>query len=719
MRALEVLLALLFNTTDGSEAWICGILQGHDHMQRPSLNLRSRAPQTQVCLDKDRAAEFLLEAWRKGPVVKQIEYLLSRSEVVDESDEGTDLNRDFDSRVAEALAATQAQNQAVNQAFVTECDSGALLSPMNTDTTPGGLPFINPETTPFSNSHEAQPRASSPAASISLPLDFETCARSEIPPPSPILPTHWPYLLDLYFATTHCWFPIAQKHELLRTAYTLASYKTSATDSATIVPEGLSRGDAAFLHAVIAFASRQASMVPTSQRPSGYIHDPAILLNNLTETPLFDEPAHYDLGHVRVLLLLAIDKLDRGLWASAWEATGRAMYTASFLGLLPQDSSTRRTKFRDDDAKRTLMGCAVLETLIAARLNTRPLFRHTGIRSLGFLAIDGLEEWEPWQPKVGLGGSAALSQLGSHQPGHVVSTFNRLIEHVSTLSEILHVQGESTSTELEALETFKRCEQVLNNDLAQPASVDMPPQGLCLRLASVALFEASAAHCMAYSTGSLERPPNYWSDMLSLVELLQERSGKIGWCSIPPVIQIFLELLSRAIERRVQQHGVNGRAAIETKRLQNLLSGCLVDWKSGRSGRGSNNIQLPSGQDQDSVHGSHIFRQQQQTVHLENVTPEGHAPAQLPIPIPSIASDMGMVVGSDSQMVLDEIQVHPPLLPLELEQGGTQSAQPVMETSQIPQPQAVIGPMPEFFTEDLLDDNGLFDSLAALDSADW
>jgi hypothetical protein len=219
VRALEILLGLIFSTVEESESWICGLLQGNDE----NATFRPKALEAHV--SSERAPEILLEAWRKGPTVKLVEQLL---EAPDGDDDGTDSTKHFDVKLAEALALSHRGGR--GKPFV-DSNQGALLSPMNTDTTPMATVALS-SGTPRGESHpvfSTEARESSLGGPISLPLDPGLSVPSD-PPPVPQLPSHWPYLLDLYFATTHCWFPISQKHELLRTAYTLAN-ATAGLDS--------------------------------------------------------------------------------------------------------------------------------------------------------------------------------------------------------------------------------------------------------------------------------------------------------------------------------------------------------------------------------------------------------------------------------------------------------------------------------------------------------
>ncbi|KAM5356457.1 hypothetical protein ACJ41O_003103 [Fusarium nematophilum] len=672
VRALEILLGLIFDTVEESEAWVCGLLQGNAENRA----FQSRALDSEAHVSNERTPELLLECWRKGPAVKLVEQLL---EAPDDDDDGTDSTKHFDVRLAEALGRR-------GRPFV-DSNPGALLSPMNTDTTPVATVALSSDTPrveshPVSSTDEA--RDLSPSGSIScFPLDPDLSATSD-PPPTPQLPGHWPYLLDLYFETTHCWFPVSQKHELLRTAYTLANSNAA--------PDSVSRGDSAFLDAVLFYTSHHAAMIPNSPK-SLEPQDPAAQFEALTQGTLFDDPSSYDLGHVRALLLRCLLKIHRGLWAAAWADVGRAVYTAVSIGLIPHGSTT------EDGVKRTLLGCFTLETLISTRLNTKHLFRPSDMSSIGLLQIDGLEEWEPWQPKIQLGGgrlsSVQAGQIG-RTPGHVVSTFNSLVQVMVLLDNAVHSRRNAASDTGLLPQNVEELQRKLESLRGLPAGVDMPPQALTLRVASVAVFEASAAEWVALSGMCPDRPSGYWKNVRWLVNLLEERIQIMGRFSIPPIVEAFVVLLRASLERHV-----NNDADHEVQCIAVSLSRWLATWRD--TAAGTNHIPNSNSNPHLSIHGrgSPSFDSPQPASSRGHIEPTAAMSCQMPL------------IEQSTDMLLDGPNLQPSL-------PRAPSREPV------PMRGGEKGTTPAGFDQSVdfeplqdLDDDGLFDSLATLDSADW
>lgn len=675
VRALEILLGLIFSTVEESESWICGLLQGNYE------NAMFRPKALEAHIPSERAPEILLEAWRKGPAVKLVEQLL---EAPDGDDDGTDSTKHFDVKLAEALALSHAEGR--GKPFV-DSNQGALLSPINTDTTPMATVALSAGT-PRGISHptfSTEARDPSPGEAISLPLDPGLSVPSDLPPVHQ-LPSHWPYLLDLYFATTHCWFPISQKHELLRTAYTLAN-ATTGTDS-------VSQGDSAFLHAVLFYTSYQAIMIPNSPKPLAY-QDPVAQFEALVQSKLFNNPSGYDLGHLRALLLRCLLKIDMGLWIGAWDDIGRAVYTAVSIGLIPHSSATC-----EDGVKRTMLGCFTLEALVSARLNTKPHFRPSDVTSIGMLQIDGLEEWEPWQPKVQLVGNRSSVQTGPlpHTPGHVVSTFNSLLEVMALLNGVIHGHKMDLTDERRH-ETLEKLRRELESLHDLPTGVNMPPQGLSLLVATAAVFEPSEAERMAISGTDPDHLASCWKDMMCLVNLLEERTQVMGRCSIPPIVEVFVALLGESLERHI-----NNGADHEVQCLADSLSRWLATWSDAKSNTSLDPSSHPDPHNSINGREIHSFDSPQPPALHRNVAIAEAIPSET------------LLTEQATSMLLDDPNPQPAVQlpshqPNPLQGAGNRTTPASFN------PGVNLEPLTGSLED--LDGDGLFDSLATLDSADW
>ncbi|KAG5655601.1 hypothetical protein KAF25_003938 [Fusarium avenaceum] len=674
VRAIEVLLGLVFTTVEGSESYVYGLLQGQIQ-QTPVQTRGSEAKESDI------SAEYLLEAWRKGSVAEEVGKLLSPEGVEDE-DDGTDSTQHFDTKVSEALALFLSTRGG---------ETGAPLTPMNTDTTPHDVMAFDTPTTSVTAPPTSSFTEVSPQISISHPP--EPATSHGMRPSSSIseLPKNWPFLLDLYFETTHSWFPISQKHELLRTAYKLAN---STSTTSVDLP---STGDIAFLQAVLLFASHQTTFISDSFKSaqSGN-HDGTFDIRSsqdLVQTSLFADPSMYELGHVRAFLVLALFDMDQKLWSAAWVNIGRAIYTVTSIGLVDKNSIAA-SSISEDNVKRTLLGCMTLETIISSQLNTLPFFQSSDILSAGLLLIDGMEEWEPWQPKIIIPTATAqpLQGCSSHVPGHVISTFNRLLLVIASLNELTCQKG-NPQTEETLLEIIRGCEQNLEGLSDPRTTADPSPQTLSLWVASIATLETASAALLVLNGTTGERPGSYLVSLTMLVSLVKKRVQSIGRHSIPPVVEACLGLLQQALVHQSLLY-VGTDFEIDFNLLKKAIAGCFALLHEPLDGE----MQLDAtyNPQPNLVNTGRNSLQSSQPVVADTLIP----------PIISIPSDT-----SSANLNLDTLLGA---------MDSTMSPNHPGQTSQTPGLTKGVASEPlGTALGDGMGDDGLFDSLASLDSTEW
>ncbi|KAL6400184.1 4-hydroxyphenylpyruvate [Ilyonectria robusta] len=518
VRSLEILLGLVFCTIEGSELCVSSILD-------------SEATNSAVCFGPpvggQRTAEDLLNAWRKSTVSRQVERLLVPNDAIEDEDESTNT---FDDRVAQGLVAITTTHH-VNDASSLDVVLEDAPNHINVD-------------------------ATSLRASVDLYSDSNTSPRpkTDISPRTGHmqLPPHWSHLLDRYFANTHCWFPISQKHDLLRAAHMLAN-----NTKAPRLPDALSRGDCAFLWAVLGYLSHQSDRFndPTDSSPNQRYTQ---RLCTTAKDLISDEEEEYQLGHVRALLVLALLQVDRGSWDSAWVVVGRAVSIATCLGVLPM--AVRQAPIRTDDgARRVLLGCFILETQIASRLRRRPYFQRSDIQVIGLLQTDGMEEWEAWLP-IFDPSQRQLNRNNSDRniPGHVLSIFNCFAELMGFLNDLLRPpEGTPLRTWLQTIaHNFQTWKQGLPLPCQVPSYKCVSPQLLNLHIATHSISEAIRVEEMAL-TGALTRHAfsNTRSSIHDLHRMLQDPTHNVGSLTISPTVKTYLYTFDQSLELQQQFGG--------------------------------------------------------------------------------------------------------------------------------------------------------------------
>ncbi|KAF4431502.1 quinic acid utilization activator [Fusarium acutatum] len=509
------------------------IITGH-----AAMDLQKSEDCGQVTLhDANISVDLLLETWHKSSVSKKMGSLLSTESDFDE--EGVDSSQIFDTKVVEGLTLLVSTKDA----------SGAPMTPMDTNTTQPDLPTFDYSplpTTATSPPHRIE--MTTLHATVSRQPEPASRPRDSVPLAVPDLPKNWSYLLDLYFETTHCWFPISQKHELLRAAYTLSNGPSTSSSSS------LSPGEMAFLHVVLAYASHQSTTL-TSNSSRKFDNTRSLKSpQTLLETSLFANPTTFDLGHVRALVVMCLFEIDQKRWPSAWTTIGRAIYTLISLGLFSPRTSTDPSS--RDGTKRTIMGCTILETMVAARLDTLPYLTSSNILLQGGLLADGNEEWEPWNLKILVEPQSQQDQqnTNSHVPGHVISTFNRSLQSMLSLNDLVH-HKKSLALAGNFGEIMSLCKENFST-MGNLKADSLSPQALGLWIASLAIFEMAATETSLSSRPILERPSGYWENVSCLAALTEKRVRNIGRCAISPVVKTCIELVARSLRHQEAHYTV-------------------------------------------------------------------------------------------------------------------------------------------------------------------
>jgi hypothetical protein len=323
------------------------------------------------------------------------------------------------------------------------------------------------------------------------------------------LPNDANSILEHYFAYTHCWLPIVEKHQVMRTFWEIA--------------KGQKRSDAdlALLWAVLAYTSQQIDHQGLERTPAEML---AVVRDLIPSWGPF-EPAH-----VQALVLLTLLNIGIGQWNQAYILVG----IASRAGLQCRSSNSPRSK----RFGATLQACCIFDTLIAGHLVSQPHLRRSDLQDLEYLEEDGSEDWEPWRTSDGTSGS-------SLEPAFTNSCFNRFFDVVSIMNNMLtcHIRGDAEkrmffNDQRNALDTLER------NYPATGAGKGMMPHHLLLRA-----FHLSAA--MSISKGLFEAgaTADQWTrSAYDVLELLsqQQQSPALGFRNVVPILEVPLHAASIA-----------------------------------------------------------------------------------------------------------------------------------------------------------------------------
>ncbi|KAF4882756.1 Quinic acid utilization activator [Colletotrichum fructicola] len=696
VRALEILLGMIFSSIDESDSWISALLDGQGW--KPPFRLAAIGP---TLADDGDACEGFVDAWRKTEVLKHIEQWLSVAEPLENDNEGNS-DKSFDSRVKEAIPLiTKIRGEQDSQnSTITD-----MASPMNTSTTsPARNPSQDTGTIPSTSDSIAQDAENNidsilMATQVFSPLQDTTMRQESLSRPQSgrsELPDNWSILLDTYFSNTHSWLPIFQKHEILRLAYVLES-----CDNRSSTADSMSHGDRCSLWAVLAYSSHLSK---TEEHSTS-----AVALHARTRHLLGEKLEKYELGHIRAHMILALLHLSRGDKTATWLAAGKATYAAAALLLAPDTTNTSQGQL-DEGSKRTLACCFVLETMVASWLGTRPYFKRSDLAKVGTLATDSMEEWEPWQMRDGQG----RTFHSHHSPGHIISTFNHLVQLAVFLNDLLRLRNQDGENErIRKLDRALQSWSQQNNPQCQTSSgAAASPQMFNLQLMYAGIFEAVRTEHLRLAG---DRPSFDINDSYGRMEeqrmLLEQRMKSMGTSSTPPTVVILLCWFERSVDAqvRVQNHA---RMRMQLQALRVSISTTIESYLQTQTPLKDTHESASNLLNAGSM--SNSFAQSggqstQSAFHLGFATPASSGlSTQSRESNPSIFQGLGDPYNRNSARNTPMGQSN--LLTTQTQ--GLMSQPPSMG------PDMNIDPLLDAVSAEM-DDNELFQSLASLDSADW
>lgn len=548
------MLGLLLSRVQGLDPWLTSLFEGHD--AAPALFLSSPENDPPAV-----SVEELTETWRKSLLLKQIEQALSAE--VNDGNEGNGPGSVFDykalrfSMLASKTLCTQglAGQQSVDTAVLEPTGLGtrSYVVPTGADC---DEPVLSLQTYDAGNASTdaAMPASDTVRVGMYPVIGSVTSIQEDM-----ALPVQWRSYLDNYFASSHCWLPISQKHDLLRTAYVLSSGPLNHTNSADVAD-----GDRAFLRAIMTFASYRAAAGMLDMPPDDCcVRSDAAATARETITSLVPrESKHLELGHVRVLLILTLLNIQSDNRQEAWSSVGKA---SNSMAILTRSYLRRGRPLKDleEGLKRTMLSCMALDSLVAAWVGVRPYFNRSDILNVGHLPTEGLEEWEPWMPN-----NAPTQMIHASQPARIPSTFNQYMDLIGFLNDALRLSdGVLTTANLRFDEqNTSEWHKYMRSTQLDVASFGNPHQ-LNYGLLARSLVHLRQPH--------LDPEDSSWS-ALDFCRLLsqadsasQEFIKAVGISFVPPPCQIAMYISRLSIDADAQpQRGFEA----ELRGLRNCLS---------------------------------------------------------------------------------------------------------------------------------------------------
>ncbi|KAF7184524.1 hypothetical protein CNMCM7691_005646 [Aspergillus felis] len=420
IRTLELLWGLVFCKIKGSEAVVRSLLRA------------ANMPSHLATMGKEaEGSDDLVSSWKNSIVLKEIERMLSfLDQPEEEQDKAIRGPGEVDSPEAGGSGALSDTLEWQLPDGVTDARQESQTAGLSPSKTPSSGPFLSqlPPRTTKDGCTQTVLRSDAIGAStgnlLSQPFMQPQASNATR------LPSNVWTLLDVYFSYTQCWFPILEKHDILRTAF------RQSEDSVQISPRTAGSGDYAALWAVLTLASMQERSITATRQMAGYPDRPrSSQLYAMAKALIPVEDGIHEIGHVQALLILSLVKLGQQEWNAAWMLVGQAVRIARWLGLGSPLTGMAGDKEGSARSKHVFLGCFVLETLIAIKTGQEPSLRKEDLVKTGPINEDGLEEWHPWEDQTGLRAPDSSRGPSHRGPLHALSTFNRLVSLMCILNE--------------------------------------------------------------------------------------------------------------------------------------------------------------------------------------------------------------------------------------------------------------------------------------------
>ncbi|KIW08178.1 uncharacterized protein PV09_01109 [Verruconis gallopava] len=489
IRTLELTLAWTLCNVPGSEEALLELLQQENG-------------QLLISSTDSAASNKLHKKWRKHIVSKAIDRVLSGEGIADLFEHGVSTSGD--------------DEEDENAPEATTGPVASLLTPESLKT--GHAQFQSDHTIlptmpelPVQNMQEAHTDEATAHQMLQLPAN------------------HW-RLIDVYFAYTHSWLPVTSKEQVLKLCY---SYPKEGLQ---FLP-GSSSADHAELWSILALASLQNR---STASPMGVS---SLELLRTAESLCYTVVDDLDIGHVGAFLTLALINIGLQRTQLAWLLLGRAIRAGLWLRLdLTQQTSTSTRKMERLQA--LLLGCFVVETVLAIQLDAVPSLRSDLVRELDLIPEEGLDEWQPW---TGCDGFQSSRQPARPTlPSQAKSTFNQLVTLCCILNDRIIERKYGQQTPLTSAS--------LSNWLAKlPASLG-PLHSMNLEQTSPQKLHLFLAFLVGRAYDSSNR-----ATIEEALSVLDHFTYALGLSAMPPLFACFLTILkARAKDDGFQQNRLAG-----------------------------------------------------------------------------------------------------------------------------------------------------------------
>ena len=306
-------------------------------------------------------------------------------------------------------------------------------------------------------------------------------------------------ILDNYFKYTHCWFPILEHHDMLRTMHTSAQLRKVHREGSSLV-----------LWALVAYETLQSDTNDTAY--PDHLHIQTEILSQVMKSS-----SSLELGHIQAVLILVLIQIMQDDIAYAWRLTGLA---SRMLASLPTAARTHRYCH-------TFHGCVLLDNMTSSVLGRAPCLSLTEQQEEGNINEDSMEEWSVWANT--LERSQSRNQNLPQGPLRALSIFNKISSLMRSLARISctpfnmpHAEASDLSSNLQAEQDLLIAEHPYDHNAR---CVTPPVLLLHLTINFVVLALVSKSSTLSSTTGK-ELTGRSLQSTVHLLDLYVEITGR-------------------------------------------------------------------------------------------------------------------------------------------------------------------------------------------------
>ncbi|KAK9450614.1 fungal-specific transcription factor domain-containing protein [Limtongia smithiae] len=250
------------------------------------------------------------------------------------------------------------------------------------------------------------------------------------------LPRNASQLLNLYFATTHCWLPIVDRFSIIRLAHQDDSHSVALSRPRDVAERGLLWTVLALAAAYMDQENSAAQTAPSREYAFTAI-EALSLSSSLTDGR---DDLNAEIACTQCQLLLSLYYFGKGNWTDAWNFVTEACQSAFnnclyFNDVIPAAAAGGTDAQLQRRRAHTWAGCYILDTMVASRTGHIPNIR-TAEWEIPVLDENGADEWDNYSSPAVLNGPNG--DAGAHaNPARCISTFNHLLKLVRIWNQVL------------------------------------------------------------------------------------------------------------------------------------------------------------------------------------------------------------------------------------------------------------------------------------------